>query len=105
MVFDGMVLKIGNQFYRINEQKDEVIDVVEDRIAFIDYTALEIVIKSTLPPRKKFQTLCHEIAHGMLEEHGCREQNNEAFVTHMEAMLTQLLLDNQKLYDMAKGSQ
>lgn len=89
-------VKIGIYDYNIKET-DEVI-IVNDHVCtgLIAYEDLIIELKNSMPEQKKYQTLLHEIVHGIIREYSVDlgNDNDETIVDTMAKGLYQVLMDN-----------
>ena len=71
----------------------------EDVIGQINHSTLVISLKSNLPNTQKENTLIHEITHGILENIGESDlNNNEDFVNRFSSVLHQVITVNKSLF-------
>lgn len=70
---------------------ETIIDGNDDNLGHINYTKQTIRIKDGLKGKASQVTLIHEVIHGILEEMGEKDKNEEPFVRVFSTLLLQVL--------------
>ena len=90
-------VKIGIYNYDVKETDDIII--VDNRVCSgsITYDKLEIKLTKDRPIQKKYQTLLHEIVHGIIREYDLdlKKHDEETVVDTLAIGIYQVLMDNE----------
>lgn len=87
-------VKIGGLIYKVAQVEDlSRLEMVEDLAGMIYYREAEMKIDKELPTQIANHTLIHEMTHGILQEAGYTEHEEE-MADRIGKVLYQVLLDN-----------
>lgn len=87
-------VKIGGLIYKVAQVEDlSRLEMVEDLAGMIYYREVEMKIDKDLPPQIANHTLIHEMTHGILQEAGYTEHEEE-MADRIGKVLYQVLVDN-----------
>jgi hypothetical protein len=91
-------VKIGIYTYDVEIAHEPLMLNRQECKAIIDYENLVISISSQITPQHQFQSLWHELLHGVVKEHQVNLGDEEDIVDGIAVGIVQLMQDNPNLF-------